>query len=172
MKCSLGISNFFEEIPVFPILLFSSISLHWSLRKAFLSLLAIVWNSAFRCLYLSFSPLLFASLLFTAICKMRGRKPRRSLGPKPTLSPEMSGLRLTGLSQVPSSYRWAQWDPGMKSEPTRVTQLGSCLESPLLTSNLESWPPTRQQGIKYERLRSVRLMRRLPARLNQCTIKN
>ena len=29
----------------FPILLFSSISLHWSLRKAFLSLLAILWNS-------------------------------------------------------------------------------------------------------------------------------
>ena len=54
---------------VFPILLFSSISLHWSLRKAFLSLLAILWNSAFRCLYLSFSPLLFAYLLFTAICK-------------------------------------------------------------------------------------------------------
>ena len=52
----------------FPILLFSSISLHWSLKKAFLSLLAILWNSAFRCLYLSFSTLLFSSLLFTAIC--------------------------------------------------------------------------------------------------------
>ena len=33
------------------------------------SSLNILWNSAFRCLYLSFSPLLFASLLFTAICK-------------------------------------------------------------------------------------------------------
>ena len=54
---------------VFPILLFSSISLHWSLRKAFLSLLAILWNSAFRCLYISFSHLLFAYLLFTDICK-------------------------------------------------------------------------------------------------------
>ena len=32
----------------FPFLLFSSISLHWSLRKAFLSLLAIIWNSAFN----------------------------------------------------------------------------------------------------------------------------
>ena len=32
----------------------------WTVRKAFLSLLAILWNSAFRCLYLSFSPLLFA----------------------------------------------------------------------------------------------------------------
>ena len=54
---------------VFPILLFSSITLHWLLRKAFLSLLAIPWNSAFKWVYLSFSPLHFASLLFTAICK-------------------------------------------------------------------------------------------------------
>ena len=54
---------------VFPILLFSSISLHWSWRKAFLSLLAILLNSAFKWVYLSFSPLLFTSLLFTAICK-------------------------------------------------------------------------------------------------------
>ena len=60
---------FLKRCLVFPILLFSSISLHWSLRKAFLSLLAILWNSAFRCLYLYFSPLHFASLLFTAICK-------------------------------------------------------------------------------------------------------
>ena len=52
---------------VFPILLFSSISLHWLLRKAFLSLLAILWNSAFKWEYLSFSPLLFASLLFRAV---------------------------------------------------------------------------------------------------------
>ena len=60
---------FLKRSLVFPILMFSSISLHWSLRKAFLSLLAILWNSAFRCLYLSFYPLLFISLLFTAICK-------------------------------------------------------------------------------------------------------
>ena len=60
---------FLESSLVFPILLFSSISLHWSLRKAFLSLPAILWNSAFRWVYLSFSPLLFASHLFSAICK-------------------------------------------------------------------------------------------------------
>ena len=53
---------FLKRSLVFPILLFSSISLHWLLRKAFLSLLAILWNSAFRYLYLSFSPLFFASL--------------------------------------------------------------------------------------------------------------
>ena len=61
---------FLKTSLVFPILLFSSISLHWSLRKAFLSLLAILWNSAFKWVFLSFSHLLFASLLFIAICKV------------------------------------------------------------------------------------------------------
>ena len=68
MKCSLGVSYFLEISSLFyPI--FSSISLHWSLRKAFLCLLAILWNSAFKWVYLPFSPLLFPSLLFSAICK-------------------------------------------------------------------------------------------------------
>ena len=39
---------FLKRSLVFPILLFSSISLHLTLRKAFLSLLAILWNSAFK----------------------------------------------------------------------------------------------------------------------------
>ena len=60
---------FLKKSLAFPILLFSSISLHQSLRKAFLSLLAVLWNSAFRWIYLSFSPLCFASLLFSAISK-------------------------------------------------------------------------------------------------------
>ena len=47
---------FLKRSLAFPILLFSSISLHSSLRKAFLSLLAIIWNSAFKWVYLSFSP--------------------------------------------------------------------------------------------------------------------
>ena len=38
---------FLKRSQVFPILLFSSISLYWSLKKAFLSLLAILWNFAF-----------------------------------------------------------------------------------------------------------------------------
>ena len=37
---------FFKRSLVFPILLFSSIHLHWLTRKAFLSLLAVLWNSA------------------------------------------------------------------------------------------------------------------------------
>ena len=60
---------FLKRFLVFPILSFSSISLHWSLRKAFLSLLAILWNSAFKWVYLSFSHLPFTSLLFSALCK-------------------------------------------------------------------------------------------------------
>ena len=46
----------------FPILLSSSIYLHWFLWKAFLSLLAILWNSAFKCYIFPF--LLCLSLLF------------------------------------------------------------------------------------------------------------
>ena len=38
---------FLKRSLVFTVLLFSSISLHWSLRKVFLSLLAILWNSSF-----------------------------------------------------------------------------------------------------------------------------
>ena len=53
------------EHPVF----FSSISLHWLLKKAFLSLLALLWNSAFKWVYLSFSPFLLCLLfLFFLSC--------------------------------------------------------------------------------------------------------
>ena len=61
-------SVFLKRSLVFHFLLFSSISLHCSLKKA-LSFLAILWNSAFSWVYLSLSPLLFASLLFSAIGK-------------------------------------------------------------------------------------------------------
>ena len=60
---------FLKRSLVFPILLFSSISLHWSLKNTYLSLLALLWNSVFKWVYLSFSPLPFTSLLFTAIFK-------------------------------------------------------------------------------------------------------
>ena len=60
---------FLKRSLVFPFLLFSSISLHWLLRKISLSLLAILWNTAFQWVYLSYPPLSIASLLFTAIYK-------------------------------------------------------------------------------------------------------
>ena len=60
---------FLKRCLVFPILLFSSISFHCSFKKAFLSLLGILWNSTFSWVYLFLSPLPFAFLLFSAICK-------------------------------------------------------------------------------------------------------
>ena len=69
LKYSFGISNFLEEISSLSHSIVFLYYLRWSLRKAFLSLLAILWNSAFKWEFLSFSPLLFAALLFTAICK-------------------------------------------------------------------------------------------------------
>ena len=63
-----SISLIFLKISlVFPILLFSSISLPCPLRKVFLSLLTILWNYAFRWMYLSFSPLSFTSLLYFSL---------------------------------------------------------------------------------------------------------
>ena len=61
--------TFLKRSLVFPILLFSSISLHGSLMKAFLSFLAILWYSAFKWVHLSFSSLPFTSSIFLAICK-------------------------------------------------------------------------------------------------------
>ena len=60
---------FLKKSLVFLILFFFSISLHYSLKKTFLSFLSILWNSAFRWVYLSFTPLPLASLLFSAIYK-------------------------------------------------------------------------------------------------------
>ena len=60
---------FLKRSLVFPILLFSSISLRWLLRKVILTHLAILWKSAFKWVYLSFYPLPFTSLLLIAICK-------------------------------------------------------------------------------------------------------
>ena len=54
---------FLKRSLVFPILLFSSVSLHCSLKKAFFSLLAILWNYAFSWVYFSLSPLPFTSFL-------------------------------------------------------------------------------------------------------------
>jgi len=65
MKYSLRISSFL----VLPILLFSSMSLHCSVKNTFLSLLVILWNSEFSWVYLSLSPLPFASLLFQLFVK-------------------------------------------------------------------------------------------------------
>ena len=69
IKYFLDTSSFFEETSVFSIQLFSSISLHCSFKMAFLSLLALLWNSVFSCIYLFLSPLPFAFLISSIICK-------------------------------------------------------------------------------------------------------
>ena len=69
MKCSLDTPVFLKRPLVFPILLFSSVYLHCSFNKAFLSLPALLWNSAFSWVYRSLSPLPSTSLLSSAICK-------------------------------------------------------------------------------------------------------
>ena len=74
MKCSLGISNVLEVISS---LSHSVVFLYFFaliMRKAFLSLIAILSNSAFRWVYLSFSPLTFSSLLFIALCRASSDK--------------------------------------------------------------------------------------------------
>ena len=65
---SLVTSNFREKISSLSLSVVFLYFFHWSLKKAFLSLLAILWSSAFKWVYLSFSPLLFTCLLFIAIC--------------------------------------------------------------------------------------------------------
>jgi len=69
MKFSLGMSNFLEKISslshsVVFIYFFALIA-----EEGFLISPCYSWNSAFQWVYLSFSPLLFTSLLFTAFCK-------------------------------------------------------------------------------------------------------
>ena len=69
MKCSLGISNFLEEISS---LSHSIVFLYFFAlitNEGFLISPAILWNSALKWVYLSFSPLPFPSLLFSAVCK-------------------------------------------------------------------------------------------------------
>ena len=93
MKCSLGVSNFLKRSLVFPILLFSSVSLHWSLRKAFLCLLAILRNSAIRWVYLFFSPLPFTSFLSYSTFEETSNKQyaAKSLQSCPTLCDPIDG---------------------------------------------------------------------------------
>ena len=69
MKCPLVSLIFLQRSLVFPILLVSFISLYCSYKKAFTSLLAIFWNSAFRWIYFFLSPLPFTSFLFSGICR-------------------------------------------------------------------------------------------------------
>ena len=69
MKCSLGISNFLKEISSLShsIVFFYFFAL--ITEEGFLISPCYSLKPTFKWVYLSFSPLLLASLLFTAICK-------------------------------------------------------------------------------------------------------
>ena len=69
MKCSLGISNFLKEISSLSHSIVFLCFFALIIEEGFLSFLDILWNSTFKWIYLSFSPLFFTSLLFTTICK-------------------------------------------------------------------------------------------------------
>ena len=69
MKSSLDSSNFLEEISILSHSIVFLISLQWLWRKAFLSLLGTLWNSAFQWTYfMGFLFLLPFPSLFSAIC--------------------------------------------------------------------------------------------------------
>ena len=69
MKCSLGISSFLAETSSLSnSIVFLYFFALW-VRNTFLYLLTILWNSAFRWICLSFSPLPLASLFSSAVCK-------------------------------------------------------------------------------------------------------
>ena len=89
---------FWKRSLVFSILLFFSISLHWSLRKTFLSLLSILWKSAFRWVHLSFSPLPFMSFF-----KWTLKKKNLPKVPLPPSSAWMAQPRELGRSWPPGS---------------------------------------------------------------------
>ena len=98
---------FLKRFVVFPILLFSTISLHWLLRKAFLSLLAILWNSAFRWVYLSF---IFGGSEDKASACNAG-DPVRSLGWEAPLEKEMA----THSSILAWWISWTEEPGGLQS---------------------------------------------------------
>ena len=142
---------FLKRSWVFPVLLFSSISLYWSLRKAFLSLLAILWNSAFKWEYLSFSPLLFAfffSQLFI-------RAPQATILPFCisfswgwSWSPPPCSIRIDRAevfifyTSFPLSHLWGLWMHVVKIQ-NLTESIQKCLmnDEYIINKSYPKWPP-------------------------------
>ena len=103
---------FLKRSLVFPSLLFSSISLHWLQRKAFLYLHAVLWNSAFKWVYLSFSPLPLASPLISAILRL----------PQTTILPFCISF--------PWGWSWSL-SPVQCHEPLSIVLQAFCLSDPI-----------------------------------------
>ena len=69
MKCSLGITNFLEVISSLSHSIVFLCFFVLITEEGYLIFPCFSLNSAFKCVYLSFSPLPFTLLLFSAICK-------------------------------------------------------------------------------------------------------
>ena len=111
---------FLKTSLVFPLLLFYSSFMHCSLKKAFLSLLAILWNSMFSWRYLSLSPLLFTSLLSSGLPWWLKKVKRlltlqetrvQSLGQEDPLEKEMATHSSTLAWRIP----WTEESGGLQS---------------------------------------------------------
>ena len=111
---------FLKRLLVLPLLLFYSSFMHCSLKKAFLSLLAILWNSMFSWRYLSLSPLLFTSLLSSGLPWWLKKVKRlltlqetrvQSLGQEDPLEKEMATHSSTLAWRIP----WTEESGGLQS---------------------------------------------------------
>ena len=119
---------FLKRSLVFPVLLFSSISLHWSLRKAFLSFLAILWNSAFKWEYLSFSPSPGQNTGVGSLSLLQGIFPTRGLSTGlPHCRPILYQLSHKGSPQCCSSLAYL-WHILLCSEACELVQSGTGIE--------------------------------------------
>ena len=152
MKCSLGVSNFLEEISS---LSHSIVFLYFFAlipEEGFLISLAILWNSAFNWVCISFSPLLFTSLLFTAICKSSSDSHFAFLH---FLHPAVQGWRL-------GSCRGGSWGAQRQEAATPLPRSGA--PAALCWSSLEEIPhvqgkrhPSKAVGIERGHQRADRL---------------
>ena len=84
MECFLDVSVFLEEISGLYHSIISSMSLHCSFNKTFLSLLAILWNSTFSCIYLSFIGIQFSHSVMSNSLRPHGLQHARPPCPSPT----------------------------------------------------------------------------------------
>ena len=156
---------FLKRSLVFPILLFSSISLQWSLRKAFLSLLAILWNSAFKQVYLflfSFT-FHFSSFLtlYNVYTDINGQTRDLMASIKSLVMNQVLQYKLTsirGMCKFPSSV-----SPQQKFEA--VDQYYSSVTAQFYLASkgkyiLEAWVRANPRDRNAERQSSKRIVRR------------
>ena len=132
---------------VFSPLFFSYGFIHWSLKKASLSLCAVLWKSVFSWIYLSLSPLLFTSLLPFAIVSP----------PQITTSPSCFSFSLEWFCLLP---------PIQYYRPPSIVLHAQCLQSsnPL---NLLSWWWTGRPGV-LQCMRLQRIGQNWVTELNWC----